>query len=67
MEKEFYKQAEYHLKEFNLSEHISSHKDSLYDWIDTEDVKEFIKLLKSHITFIPLLRKIDKLAGEELI
>ena len=49
-------------KEFNLSE---EEVEGMGDYF-TEDIKEAVKKLKSYITFIPLLRKIDKIFGEKL-
>jgi hypothetical protein len=49
--------------------------DNMPDWINAEDVKEFIKRLKDKFTYMPhtrihygkdILEEIDKLAGKEL-
>ena len=61
-------------KEFDLSENIMVHNDFLEECISTEDVKEFIRLLKEYKIYrnntkyiiIPM-RIFDKLAGKELI
>ena len=62
---------------FNLSnkiEHEDNDKDIIrvgeFNYILTEDIKEFIRLLKDGLRFCPSIREqwnlIDKLAGEKL-
>ncbi len=63
-------------KEFNLSEKIATHtfagEDGIMKYIETKDVREFIKLLKEHykwefpMTFENINKEIDKLAGIKL-
>ena len=66
-------------QEFNLSEKIINNNfNDSGDFLDIEDVKEFIKLLKEEIYNFPsinyhqpdeddIIKIIDKLSGEKLI
>ena len=58
------------MSEFNLSEKISLYRKDIGEFIKTEDVKEFIKLLKAEyhvkMSWKEFVELIDKLAGDEL-
>ena len=66
-------------KEFNLSEKITDYRNSHQEpveWLETKDVKEFIKLLKEELKDWGTIEKamegksitqiVDKLAGDKL-
>ena len=51
---------------FNLSDKIAEHQNIDLNWIDVEDVKEFVKLLKKEINSQEVFRVINGELSKEI-